>query len=112
MSIHVLHPGEASSLQGDWQPRLQRATSAAEVVAVARDYLAALPAEDVERLPERCRPRALAGPEDITAYAVDLVQHDVGIPEPLAPPLDALSMFFTAASVRLSQIASRYRAPA
>jgi len=57
-----------------WQGRIDLAQSEAEVIEVARDYLASLDPFEVDRLPERCRPRKLFDAADIASYAFDLAR--------------------------------------
>ena len=89
-----------------WQSQLDHAMSPAEVVALARDYLASFSPYDLAALPEVCRPAAkLYDDEDVTTYAFDLVRHDFEKePERIARLVHKLASFFSHASIRLSEI--------
>lgn len=92
-----------------WQGQLDAATSASDVVAVARDYLATFSPYELAGLPEICRPPSkLYDGEDITTYAFDLVRHDFEKEPPaVAELVHRLANFFSHASIRLSEIQSR-----
>jgi hypothetical protein len=58
-----------------WFDLLASASTPAEVVNVARDYLATWTPEEIARLPRACRPpRSLKFPEEIVDYAFALVK--------------------------------------
>jgi hypothetical protein len=103
MSIHQLHPHDQHPGQG-WQAQLDRASSSADVVGLARDYLAQFSPYELHELPEPCRPPGkIVDGEDITSYAFALVQQDCnGIEN--AGLIHRLAHFFSSASVRLSQV--------
>lgn len=86
-----------------WTERLDLAAGEAEVVAIARDYLASLDPFEVAGLPERCKPRKLFDTSDIASYAFDLARQHTE--EPRAGALvHRMAAFFVHANIRLSQI--------
>ena len=92
---------------------LSRAHSVAEVVAVTRDYLASWSREELERLPDSCRPAWVRGVQDIEVWADRLV----GLSGRTAlfmedeRKLDRLTSHFLAASVRIRQLAAAHQVP-
>lgn len=90
-----------------WQAKLAAARTEKEVVDVARDYLARLEYFEVQRLPERCRPRKILTANDLAAYAFDLVRHEYDEDDAHAPFIHKLAAFFAQASLRLSQVTMR-----
>lgn len=100
MSIHQLHPNGHPLT---WQERFDRAATEADVVDVARDYIATLTPQEFGSLPERLRPRKIVDANDITTYAFDLVReecHDEGIQH----MVQRLAHIMSRASIRLSEI--------
>ncbi len=87
-----------------WQRRLDAASSEADVVAIARDFVALLSPSDLERLPEICRPTPLARGSDVTEYASILVRHHCGGDGAASRLVDWLIRFFSAAARRLSEL--------
>lgn len=87
-----------------WQELVDLSDYEAEVVQVAREFLAQLEPWEIARLPLECQPRKLLTAADISDYAFDLVgyarDHDSS-----TPLLVRLSTFFSHASIRLSQLA-------
>ena len=93
---------------------LGRARSVAEVVEVTRDYLASWSREELERLPDRCRPAWLKGPQDIELWADRLLEEGQSTPMFIDDErkLDRLTSHVLIASVRLRQLAvSPQKAP-
>ncbi len=90
-----------------WQERLDRATTEAAVLEVARDFVATLEYPEIARLPATCRPRKLIGAADVSGYALDLVRHQCADDDPAAEAIVRLAAFFSHASMRLSQILMR-----
>jgi hypothetical protein len=90
-----------------WQERIQLATSEAEVIRIARDFLATLDRFEIALLPDRCAPRKLFVAEDVSSYAFDLVGYYVDQPEPAAKIIRKLALFFTHAAIRLSELTMR-----
>ena len=48
-----------------WYQQLDKAVDAAEVVAIARDYLATWTPEEISCLPQECRPGRIRAPADL-----------------------------------------------
>lgn len=90
-----------------WQDRLEAAESEAEVVQVARDYMATLDPAQVALLPISCRPRKLITANDVSSYAFDLVRYECDDADDSAPFIHRLAAFFSHASIRLSEILRR-----
>jgi hypothetical protein len=103
MTIHQLHP-HGQPMPVSWQERLAAATTEAEVMHIARNFLAQFSPFEIAQLPEPCRPRKLVDGNDLTEYAFDLVRHrcDDGVGAEYAA--HRLSSFFSGATARLSQI--------
>jgi hypothetical protein len=90
-----------------WQERLEEASSEAEVVEVARDFLAAFTPAEMALLPPECRPGKFFEANDVTSYAFALVRHHCGDDAETAELVHKLARFFSNASTRLSQIMAR-----
>jgi hypothetical protein len=90
-----------------WQGRLQEAASEADVIMVAKDYVARFTPEEIELLPEPCRPGKFFEANDVTSYAFALVRHDCGDDREAAKLVHDLAAFFSNASTRLSQLMAR-----
>ena len=87
---------------GAWRRRLDSAVSAPEVLRIAREFLETWEPDEIERLPEGCRPGRLREPGDVRCYAMQLARaefaDDAGAMEMLR-----MSGFFSAAAERLAQ---------
>ena len=103
MTIHQLHP-HGHPMPLSWQERVHAAATEAEVLHLARNFLAQFSPIEIAQLPEACRPRTLTDGNAITEYAFDLVRHrcDDGLGADYA--LHRLAAFFSGATARLSQI--------
>jgi hypothetical protein len=90
-----------------WEHRLDSAHNEAAVLAVAREFLAQFNPVEISDLPERCRPPTkLYEAADISAYAYDLIRHECK-EAGLGDLVHRLARFFSHASTRLAQVASR-----
>jgi hypothetical protein len=110
MSIHPFHLRAPLAMAVlSWQGRLDAANSTAEVVTVARDFLANFTPYELAMLPEPCKPpHKLYDGEEITTYAFDLVRHECQKESaPVADLVHKFAHFFSNASIRLSEIQSR-----
>ena len=59
-----------------WQHRLDSSHSEAEVLNVAREFLAQFEPVELRSLPEACRPPArLQAADEVSIYAFELVRH-------------------------------------
>lgn len=87
-----------------WEARLDAARNDAEVVAIARDFLASLDPLEVTYLPPACAVRRLPTANDVQAYALDIVRERRGTDEPAAMLLLRMSVFFTRVSSRLAAL--------
>jgi hypothetical protein len=104
MSIYP-YPASGSVLQAvSWPHRLKTARTEAEVVDVARDFLATFSPYDLARLPEVLRPGRLVDGADVNDVAYTLVRHDHDDSRGTARCIHRLTNFFTSASVRLTEL--------
>ena len=107
MSLHPFNRGSGRIGAVSWQDQLEEADTEAEVVQVARDYIATLDPAQVALLPAPCRPRKLITANDVSSYAFDLVRHECDDSDDAAPFIHRLAAFFSHASIRLSEILRR-----
>jgi hypothetical protein len=93
-----------------WRIELKDAATDKDVLDVARLYVASL-AEQMDDLPRDLRPGPIANCEEISEWALKLVQASLslGSEEAGVARLRDISDFFAAASARLSEIHSRAR---
>jgi len=87
-----------------WQRRLDAASSEADVVATARDFVAMLSPSDLDRLPEPCRPGPLERGSDVADFASILVRHHCSGDGATHRLVDRLIAFFSAAARRLAEL--------
>ena len=87
-----------------WQGRLAAASSVAEVVEIARNFVATFSPADIACLPEVVRPPELVEPQDVSAYAFALVRHYCDDNSGSARLAYRLASFFSSASIRLSRM--------
>lgn len=99
MSILEFPKGPALS----WQGRLDLADNEAEVVEVARDYLASLDPFEIDAMPEHCKPRKLFVAADIASYGFDLARCHCAQPD-AAGVVHRTAAFFLHANSRLAAI--------
>lgn len=92
-----------------WQGRLDSSTSPEEVVAIARDFLAAFTPYELATLPDKCRPPGkLYDGEDLTTFAFELARHNCDQDsDGSAALVHKFANFFCHASIRLSEIQAR-----
>lgn len=107
MSLHALTPQEPAKASFTWQDRLELCSMEAEVVNVARDFVATLAPEEIALLDPICRPRKFTDASDITSYAFELVRHECADTDPGRELVHKLAAFFSHASTRLSQVMAR-----
>ena len=85
---------------------LSRAESIAEVLDLTREHLASWSSEELDRLPDTCRPAWVKGIQDIEAWADRLL--DVSAKAAMfmedERKLDRLTSHFLIASVRIRQL--------
>ena len=87
---------------------LSKATSAAEIVRVTSEFLATWTRDELERLPDSCRPGWVKTAADIESWADRLADESVKAVLFLDDErkLDRLTSHFLIASVRLRQLSS------
>ncbi|HUP30362.1 MAG TPA: hypothetical protein VM122_09335 [Usitatibacter sp.] len=92
---------------------LSTATSVAEIVHLTREYMSTWSVEELERLPDSCRPGRVKSPEDIETWADRLSAESARTTMYLDDErkLDRLTSHFLIASVRMRQIDRTLRAP-
>jgi hypothetical protein len=88
----------------DWQDRLHCASSEAEVIEAARDFIVQFSPYEINQLPSACRPPRVKDGDDIAAYAFTLVRHHCDDGEGVGYVVHRLRAFFSEAAYRLSQI--------
>jgi hypothetical protein len=93
-----------------WYSQLDRAKSVADVVAVARDFLATWTPEDLALLPAACRPGRLRDEQDIEALHGTLVEayRDSRATGKELDVLQRLTSFIVRTSIRLSELGGDY----
>lgn len=107
MSRHEYSPEVQSAVtQLGWHGRLNDARSAEEVVAIARDYLALWSPEELALVPPELRPGKLVDADDVSAYALSLVQAQMARGTPGEAVVHKIGNFFSSASLRVSQVVS------
>ena len=87
-----------------WQDRLDEANSYSDVVSIARAFVAAFSAGDIERLPPHCRPGKLDSREDVRQFANTLVRHHCAEDAASERLVAKLAAFFSAAAIRLGEL--------
>jgi hypothetical protein len=91
-----------------WQHRLDAAHGVEEVLAAARDFLAAFSPLELAGLPEGCRPPAkIFDADDVSSYAFELVRFECAERDETAELVHKLARFFSHASMRLAQLTAR-----
>jgi hypothetical protein len=55
-----------------WKDQILAAQSVRDVLALANEFMQAMPVDEIGMLPEACAPRVLRTPEDLAGYAYDL----------------------------------------
>jgi hypothetical protein len=94
---------ESRMAPAGWEGRVNAADSAAEVIAIARDFMASLDRLEITQLPVACRPRKLATANDVTSYAFDLLAYETTTNDGTAKLIFRLATFFASASNRLAR---------
>ena len=101
MSIHPLHPQGAPLT---WADLLKKAADEHDVVAAARDFLATVTPQEVALMPRALRPDRIVDANDVTTYAFELTRADCDEESAAHVIVHRLASFFSAASIRLSEI--------
>jgi hypothetical protein len=89
-----------------WHQELEQAQSTAQILALARRFVASLPASALQALPFDCHPGAIGDPSDIDVWNLRFAAaaRDIWGTSADGRTLYALSNFFLRASVRLSHM--------
>jgi hypothetical protein len=92
---------------GAWLPQIESARSAADLVRLLRDYLAALTPEERAQLPAGCSAENISSSAQIQEWAVALAQADLRTSGAAnaAGALHAAAIVFAAAGTRLPRVA-------
>ena len=91
------------SLDG-WEGRLHEASTREEVVSVAREFVARWSPAELAALPVESLPAKIVDDEDVSQYALRLMQRSCAGDRMDDGPLQHLASFFNHASSRLAQI--------
>jgi len=97
-----------SRMTTSWEGQLEQAATPAEVIAIARDYLALLAPEEIVLLPVDARPRRVRDADDLAEIherLVEAYQRTRASGAELAL-LQRLASFFARATARLSDLAA------
>lgn len=88
-----------------WSRQIDAATSASEVIAIARDYLATWTPKELAKLPRECRPGRVKSPGDLEQLHASLVEEyrQSRLAGDELSALQRLTSFVVRASVRLAQ---------
>jgi len=87
-----------------WQERLDECRSEAQIVEVARAYLASFEYWDIARLPDGCKPTKLTCGADVSQIAVALASYRYDERDRCAELIHRLAAFFIQAHLNLSRI--------
>ena len=88
-----------------WVDGIRKTSSIAELLDMARKYVASWDPSRIDALPVECRPGALVTSDDLSAYALTLVRHRISRQQPSEPgDIEELGDFFAAAAVRLAEV--------
>jgi hypothetical protein len=107
MSVHQFQGRERANMPRGWQDLLDAARTEYDVVAIARDFMAGFDPQEVNRLPQPCRPGKFFEASDVSDFAFAVMQHSCGEDRETAQLVGRLATFFSSASDRLSQILSK-----
>jgi len=107
MSITPFRPGQrVPAAPLTWEQRLDLAESEAEVIELAREYVAQIEHWEIVVLPAALRPRKIVDAFDISNYAFDLVRYECD-DEACARLIHKLAAFFSHCSMHLSRLLRR-----
>jgi hypothetical protein len=112
VSVHELFKKSLLLAATTWQGRLDGARTEPEIVMIAREFTATLEPREVAMLPARCQPGKFFDANDVTGYAFVLINSECADESESARLVKRLSIFFSAASIRLAQILSVHPANA
>jgi hypothetical protein len=89
-----------------WQARLRQAANEEAVLSVVREFVAALPRDDVAKLPPASRPDGLASRDAVIELNVQVARDELLYPGPpeARELLREMSIVLTEASTRLANL--------
>ena len=90
----------------EWNIRLAEALTTEDVLWVLRDFLSRWTPEQIEELPEDCRPGRFNDADEVSEYAFKLVQKQCRVDAFTSPRLHTMASFVASAAQRMSQIAA------
>ena len=94
-------------IAAEWRNRLAADIVPDDVVQTARAFVASRPGKSWRRLPRELRPGPLDRAEDVTAYALLLMQREFTLSGEAASDFYEVLGFFAAATQRLAHIGTR-----
>ena len=87
-----------------WIDRIDDATTTAEVVDIARVYMASITPTEISQLPPKCQPRKIVDGSDIGECALELVRENCRMePEP-SPLVSKMAAVISHAANRISEL--------
>ena len=95
--------------QPTWRDLVAASYTTHDVVSLANEYLGRLEPSDVFLLPNRCKPRRLASPSDVSEFAVDLKSCRCIHPDEYEV-VSRVAAFFTEVCQRLAVVTGPQRA--
>ena len=89
-----------------WQGRIRQAHSEEAVLAVVAEYVASLPHDGIDKLPESSRPVGLNGRDEVIAHNVQVARDELlyAGPEDVRELLREMAIVLTEASTRLTNL--------
>lgn len=94
-----------------WRTLFAGAHTHAEIVAMAIDFVAAFPPEELQQLSPSCQPPPFTCAEDITSYAYILVRSNCQGDARIGILAHRFVAFFSEASIRLGELRPGSPAP-
>lgn len=88
-----------------WNSRLDEATTADAVTTLCDRFVTAWTFHELGQLPAACQPNDVVETDDVSPYALKLVERLGERDAAAAPMLHRMSTFFSKAALRLAQIA-------
>ena len=89
-----------------WNSSLDDATTADAVTSICDRFVTAWTFQELGQLPAACQPNDVVETDDVSPYALKLVERLGERDAAAAPMLHRMSTFFSKAALRLAQIAA------
>ena len=90
-----------------WRESLDLAESEHDVVAIVREFIASFEPQEIQRLPQHCRPGKFFDADDVTSFAFELVRYECDRDEQTRDLVHRIAAFFAYASSRLQHLMAR-----